>query len=395
MCFFSLAKVRFHLPDASPFSTLTCKRSPSRTHRLRSKRSRLRLQIKERETDTEESQEKTSEGTEESWRDERGEMESECEWTSEEKEKEVERRQTEEEEDRENAEILQKNEENIITLNLQSAAESVSVSQSPSPKLFGVNAPPADQSAVRNSPSASHHSIPSRQSCSETLNDAEKSPGSADLLTSCTLIEGLPFPVEYYVRTTRRMASAHSSVDLNAVIQSQLSKGRGRRRSSRGRVTSQPSSEKPPENKECRKPGQRGRRGRGRARESDSSGQSKSLHQSLSSLSQEVSEPIPSSTQSSDPAPDSDPTLSCELATDSIVYPIFRKRCGQAAVSRSQIPKGNETSINTQQGWMIRLKYHITIPKSISTIFKFYIIVTFYKGARISVISGAQSVCNY
>ncbi|KAL4624474.1 partner and localizer of BRCA2 [Arapaima gigas] len=59
----------------------------------------------------------------------------------------------------------------------------------------------------------------------------------AGCLTSCTVIEGLLFPVEYYVRTTRRMASAQSRVDLEAVIQSQLSngrRGRGQRSRSSG-----------------------------------------------------------------------------------------------------------------------------------------------------------------
>ncbi|MGH0142027.1 UNVERIFIED_CONTAM: hypothetical protein FKN15_030026 [Acipenser sinensis] len=48
-------------------------------------------------------------------------------------------------------------------------------------------------------------------------------------LSSCTLVEGLLFPVEYYVRTTRGMASCQRKVDLEAVIESQL--GRGKRRS--------------------------------------------------------------------------------------------------------------------------------------------------------------------
>lgn len=347
VCFSPSAKVRFHLPDASPFSTL--KQSPSRTHRLRSKRSRLRLQIRERESDTEESQEKT----EERWREERGETESEREWTGEEKDKDVERGRTEQERKQEEVnkektetlkDGLEKNEDNLTPVNLQSASESFSVNQSPLTKLLGVNDPPADQPALRNSPSTSCHSNSSdhsnpanetlSQSCSETVNDAEKSPGSVDFLTSCTLIEGLPFPVEYYVRTTRRMASAHSSVDLNAVIQSQLSNGRGRRRSSRGRVTSQPSSEKPPEKSRCKKTGPRGRRGRRRECESDSSVQSESLLQSPSSL----PEPIPSPKLSSDPALDSQLHHRCELSPDSEVYPIFRKRRGRAGVSRSQIP---------------------------------------------------------
>ncbi|XP_036950985.1 partner and localizer of BRCA2 isoform X3 [Acanthopagrus latus] len=54
------------------------------------------------------------------------------------------------------------------------------------------------------------------------------------LLDSCTLVEGLLFPAEYYVRTTRRMTSSQSQPDMQAVILSQLSSGRPRRRS-RGR----------------------------------------------------------------------------------------------------------------------------------------------------------------
>ncbi|KAJ8363960.1 hypothetical protein SKAU_G00127910 [Synaphobranchus kaupii] len=71
---------------------------------------------------------------------------------------------------------------------------------------------------------------------------ARSAPGpdtpGAGYLGSCTLIEGLLFPAEYYVRTTRRMSAAQSSVDLGAVIQSQLSggrTGRGRGRGRRGR----------------------------------------------------------------------------------------------------------------------------------------------------------------
>ncbi|XP_067912131.1 partner and localizer of BRCA2 isoform X2 [Heterodontus francisci] len=55
-------------------------------------------------------------------------------------------------------------------------------------------------------------------------------------LNSCTLVEGLLFPVEYYVRTTRRMTSCQRRVDLDAVIHSHLGKcrngGRGRSRKS-------------------------------------------------------------------------------------------------------------------------------------------------------------------
>lgn len=55
------------------------------------------------------------------------------------------------------------------------------------------------------------------------------------LLESCTLVEGLLFPAEYYVRTTRRMTSSHSQPDMQAVILSQLNIGRHRRRRGNGR----------------------------------------------------------------------------------------------------------------------------------------------------------------
>ncbi|GAA6081013.1 partner and localizer of BRCA2 isoform X1 [Tachysurus ichikawai] len=312
-------KVRFHLPAVSPFSTQTCKRSPSRSHRLRSKRSLLRLQIRERESDTEEHQEKTREGTEEMWQEEQREMESEHEWIPE--EKDMTRGQTEEErsqkqERSEQTEMLkdalEKDVKNLTPENQQLVTESFSDNQSPLTKLLTHN-PPADQSALRNSPStSSDHSIPSNETSSQSCSDynAEKSAESSDFLTSCTLIEGLPFPVEYYVRTTRRMASAHSSVDLNAVIQSQLSNGRGRRRASRGRVPSQTLSEKP-EKSGSRRRGQRGRRGCTRDRESDLSGQSESLVISQSSLPQEDLEPTRSPKPNSDPAKESQLHLNC------------------------------------------------------------------------------------
>lgn len=55
------------------------------------------------------------------------------------------------------------------------------------------------------------------------------------LLDSCTIIEGLIFPAEYYVRTTRRMTLSQSQPDMQAVILSQLSTGRHRRSRGRGR----------------------------------------------------------------------------------------------------------------------------------------------------------------
>lgn len=45
-------------------------------------------------------------------------------------------------------------------------------------------------------------------------------------LDSCTLVEGLLFPAEYYVRTTRRMTSSQRQPDMQAVILSQLNTGR-------------------------------------------------------------------------------------------------------------------------------------------------------------------------
>ncbi|XP_060116975.1 partner and localizer of BRCA2 [Heteronotia binoei] len=59
------------------------------------------------------------------------------------------------------------------------------------------------------------------------------------LLDSCTVVEGLLFPVEYYVRTTRRMASRQRELNLAAVIQSQLgTRRRSQRASPKDRVAS-------------------------------------------------------------------------------------------------------------------------------------------------------------
>ncbi|XP_035419332.1 partner and localizer of BRCA2 isoform X1 [Cygnus atratus] len=50
-------------------------------------------------------------------------------------------------------------------------------------------------------------------------------------LSSCTMVEGLLFPVEYYVRTTRRMSNCQRKVDLDAVILSQLGRSKKGQRS--------------------------------------------------------------------------------------------------------------------------------------------------------------------
>ncbi|XP_043971043.1 partner and localizer of BRCA2 [Gambusia affinis] len=62
---------------------------------------------------------------------------------------------------------------------------------------------------------------------------------SVSLLDSCTLVEGLPFPVEYYIRTTRHMTLSQTQPDVQAVIMSQLSAGRQRRSRGRSRRTNQ------------------------------------------------------------------------------------------------------------------------------------------------------------
>ncbi|XP_007578594.1 partner and localizer of BRCA2 isoform X1 [Poecilia formosa] len=59
------------------------------------------------------------------------------------------------------------------------------------------------------------------------------------LLDSCTLVEGLLFPVEYYIRTTRHMTLSQTLPDVQAVIMSQLSAGRQRRSRGRSRRANQ------------------------------------------------------------------------------------------------------------------------------------------------------------
>ncbi|NWU57726.1 PALB2 protein, partial [Dromas ardeola] len=59
----------------------------------------------------------------------------------------------------------------------------------------------------------------------------EKVTASESALNSCTVVEGLIFPVEYYVRTTRRMSNCQRKVDLDAVILSQLGRSKKGQRS--------------------------------------------------------------------------------------------------------------------------------------------------------------------
>ncbi|NWR32961.1 PALB2 protein, partial [Tachuris rubrigastra] len=59
----------------------------------------------------------------------------------------------------------------------------------------------------------------------------EEATAPEETLSSCTVVEGLLFPVEYYVRTTRRMSSCKRKVDLDAVILSQLGRSKKGQRS--------------------------------------------------------------------------------------------------------------------------------------------------------------------
>lgn len=359
----------------------TCRRSP--THRLRSKRSRLRLQTREKESDTD-SQEKVSDSVEE-----RPTPENDQEkvgWKEKESDKET--------------DVAKQREEINSCLWSQlntdaiphSAAENSSKNQLPVevfPSQLEVKVSPAEQSVGQESQqnSAAYDQLLLQIQTGQTavlsnqLKDQEEGAVSGvekgcevmktvpfasekiGFLDSCTLVEGLAFPVEYYVRTTRRMAAAQSPVDLNAVIHSQLFRGRGRRRSSLsqrqtgGQTTaeaSQPSHDQP----KHKGRGQRGQKGRKRTRAagmmsspvvSCSGGCSLPASESATLQSQSSfpmdplpeaesasqSKPIPKLEPASNTQPlaagfrhlsDSQLYLNCELVPDSEVYPIFRKR---------------------------------------------------------------------
>ncbi|XP_006942297.2 partner and localizer of BRCA2 isoform X2 [Felis catus] len=57
---------------------------------------------------------------------------------------------------------------------------------------------------------------------SKSLSPEVISPSAENQTHSCTMLEGLPFPAEYYVRTTRRMSSYQRKVALEVVIQNHL-----------------------------------------------------------------------------------------------------------------------------------------------------------------------------
>lgn len=81
----------------------------------------------------------------------------------------------------------------------------------------------------------SHNNAAEKKENKSEMVQGEHDVKGVGLLDSCTLVEGLLFPAEYYVRTTRRMTSSQSQPDMQAVILSQLSTGRHRRRRGRGR----------------------------------------------------------------------------------------------------------------------------------------------------------------
>lgn len=79
------------------------------------------------------------------------------------------------------------------------------------------------------------------------LSPADKVTAPEGTLSSCTVVEGLLFPVEYYVRTTRRMSNCQRKVDLDAVILSQLGrrkKGQQSKCKQKDANPSQPSQER-------------------------------------------------------------------------------------------------------------------------------------------------------
>ncbi|NXH90254.1 PALB2 protein, partial [Edolisoma coerulescens] len=79
------------------------------------------------------------------------------------------------------------------------------------------------------------------------LSPADKAMAPEGTLSSCTVVEGLLFPIEYYVRTTRRMSNCQRKVDLDAVILSQLGRSKKCQRSKckqKDANPSQPSQER-------------------------------------------------------------------------------------------------------------------------------------------------------
>ncbi|TRY64493.1 hypothetical protein DNTS_017161 [Danionella cerebrum] len=195
-----------------------------------------------------------------------------------------------------------------------------------------------------------NHSITNlNEDCDESINIKHPARTSG-ILDSCTLVEGLPFPVEYYVRTTRRMAASHSSIDLDAVIYSQLTRGRCRRRfsqsqmSSKSQVTLERSAPVCPSTDHPRGRRRKGRRGRGRTVTSSSCHKaafaSTVLNIGTDSQKSESHTDVPirpdlacqiaSETQGTEQylkdLPDSQLYMDSQPLPDSSLYPIFRRK---------------------------------------------------------------------
>ncbi|XP_026060389.1 partner and localizer of BRCA2 [Carassius auratus] len=407
-----------------PLYSPVCKRSPA--HRLRSKRSRLRLRNKERESDSEISQEKERDGSGDcicekvdteikegsEWTENKnslkgirkyGKMEDED--GEKKKEREIEKMSAEREKNQDRSigirkvgKISKPSQEldNDCALNcsmsqsdnkLSKVSSEENQNSHRSQKKVNVEQKSHSGSAVSIQTSSFRHSSEGVQitdksqemleQTNQLLKDSNKGYDDridikqSGVLDSCTLVEGLPFPVEYYIRTTRRMAASHSSVNLDAVIYSQLTGGRGRRRlsqsqtSGRGHMTTEHSVCRSTDQARRGRKGQRGRRGRPRSTascakadpdctishspsksqaESKSMSHTESPSQSVLVLdrleSQEVSSPGPTVSLKPSPEqgvtqdfthlPDSQLCFDSQLLPDSNVFPIFRRKHGQS-----------------------------------------------------------------
>ncbi|XP_057188840.1 partner and localizer of BRCA2 isoform X2 [Triplophysa rosa] len=386
-------------------------RSP--THRLRSKRSRLRLQNKERESDTDYSQEKDrlvpgkkSGSTEEKAKLKR---ESDIEMLPCKVEKNQDLPKKGKTDDTiakktRKLKMIEKTEVNcesankplVLTDENNMAFQTLNICQKQLPpvgrskeKLQSRTAAYLDPIQSSSLPPSSDSDKSDRMLPPDSNKDIKHSSVMSGALDSCTLVEGLTFPVEYYIRTTRRMAASQSSVNLEAVIQSQLTGGWGRRKPSqsqmrgRGHVSSElPESVRRSTNQAgCRGKGQR-RRGRRRTTvvrspcSNAASDCTMSLPASDSQLDSSVvidlkstpqstaqseleerphgdSQPIPSSvptanlnpskeeevTQDFKHLPDSQLYFESKLHPDSNLYPIFRRGCGLQTGGYSSQPQ--------------------------------------------------------
>ncbi|XP_056318571.1 partner and localizer of BRCA2 [Danio aesculapii] len=408
------------ITSTPPLYSPACKRSPA--HRLRSKRSRLRLQNKERESDTDLSQENIHERENAEIRECPNIKENSLKKVKNE-EKDFEKiikRDTEKEKSNDKPIRVKTNSKNekppqdlendgkkeehcVLNCSVSQTNDKLSVvssveNQNTDSSKVEVDLPltdrPVKEELHSSSPGSTHTSFFS-QSAQATDNsgemlkqtkqsstkkdyddkmDVKHSSFTSGVLDSCTLVEGLPFPVEYYVRTTRRMAASNSSIDLDAVIYSQLTGGRGRRRLSQSQVSSR--GQVTPERSEpvCRSTDQprgrgRGRRGR-RGRRRTSVGRTSSANFTAYSTesfnkSQLVLEgpqveshsndlhgtavnlnpsPEHGATQDLKHLPDSQLYIDSQLLPDSNLYPIFRRKLGQTGLESQTATNKNDQS---------------------------------------------------